>query len=255
MSTLRIPPCPQLQNHISHFWVGHWDIQDASTHSIYYQTASSLTEIVFAFKNNNPASDFLFSSVQGQTSLHGQYAAGGFCSLFGVALYSYAVPFLADVPATALNNQFLSVDTFFGNDGKTLTEKIALANTTEKRISILSDYFKQKIKRYRYEDTVIDGTLQHIHKYKGQLSVSKLAEDSGLSQKQFERRFKAYAGFTPKLYTRIVRFENVLNNYPTYPSLTDAAYANGYYDQAHFIHEFKTFAGYSPNKFFALSGY
>ncbi len=54
-------------------------------------------------------------------------------------------------------------------------------------------------------------------------------------KKQFNRRFKQYSGFNPKTYSRVIRFETIIRQHPTISSLTEIAYENGYFDQAHLI--------------------
>ncbi len=60
-------------------------------------------------------------------------------------------------------------------------------------------------------------------------------------------------GKTPKQFIKIVRFQNILNTFSVANSvsLTEIAYASGYFDQAHFIKDFKSFSGYTPKDFFA----
>ncbi|TXJ23716.1 MAG: AraC family transcriptional regulator [Chitinophagaceae bacterium] len=72
-----------------------------------------------------------------------------------------------------------------------------------------------------------------------------------LSTRQFERNFKEFAGFSPKLYSRIIRFQSAIEQYgQTGKSLTEIAYDCGYYDQSHFIHDFKEFSGLHPRHYF-----
>ncbi len=255
MSLLTIPPCKELKGFVHHFWVASWEEQDQYTPATYYATASSLTEIVFAFRGSQKHAELAFSSVQGQTSLPGQYPAGGFFSMFGISLYPHAIPAFFNLPASELNDQFLDPDILWGKQGDSITEKIALAASTHERIRIISDYFLSGLSRQRFDDSCALRAADHIRLSKGNVSIARLADDFCLSQKQFERRFRIYTGFTPKLYARIVRFENILNNYKAFTHLTEAAHAFGYYDQAHFIHDFKSFSGYSPARFFELSGY
>jgi AraC-like DNA-binding protein len=251
MSHITIAPCEELNDFVSHFWVAEWAAQSLKTSSTYYMTANSLTEMAFAFHG----SDLVFSSVQGHTCGHGQFPAGGFYQLFGVSLYSHSVPFLFHIPASELNGHFFPLETLLGNDGKILVEKIVSAKSTQDRIRILSDYFVLRLRKQRLGDPLIKHAAQFIRQNKGNVNIEDLSHHFCLSQKQFERRFKAASGFNPKLFSRIIRFETILNNYSNYTNLTAAAYAAGYYDQAHFINDFKAFAGYSPNKFLSLSGY
>jgi len=84
------------------------------------------------------------------------------------------------------------------------------------------------------------------------MPVDELAKRSFLSTRQFERNFKNFSGFSPKLYSRIIRFQSATQQYGTcYNTLTDIAYDCGYYDQSHFIHDFKQFSGYHPKQYFS----
>lgn len=78
-----------------------------------------------------------------------------------------------------------------------------------------------------------------------------MAQSFGLSLRQFERRFLAQFGVTPKHYQRLARFERVLALIRAggYHTLADLAARMGYYDQAHMIKDFKTFAGFAPSAF------
>jgi methylphosphotriester-DNA--protein-cysteine methyltransferase len=84
-------------------------------------------------------------------------------------------------------------------------------------------------------------------------SVSAIARALGLSERQLERRFLARVGVTPKRFATLHRFERAVARATTAPSLTAAALDAGYYDQSHFIRDFRRFAGSSPREHFARS--
>ncbi len=248
-----IQPCDLLKDFISHFWVGTWDVNTQNTNSTHYIIASSLTEITFAFKDNKKNSELLFTSIQGQTDEPNQYSVDKYYHLLGVSFYSHTLPYLFNIPATELNNEYLSLDTFSGQEARILNEKIVYARSIEQRIHIITEYFINLVRKKRFEDRLILNALKDIRKKNGEVRVKELTSDYGLSQKQFTRRFKVFTGFNPKLYSRIIRFESVIKKYPNAQNLTDLAYLNDYYDQAHFIHEFKSFTGFSPKDFWKLS--
>ena len=255
MNCITIAPCEELKDFVSHFWYAQWDEQKQNDQSTYFATANSLTEIAFAYEGSKRYPELLFSSVQGQTSDYGQYPADGFFEMFGVSLYSYAIPYLFNIPTPTLNNTFIGFETLLGNEAKMLTEKLAAAISLNERIKILTDYFKSKLADSRFHDKLIIKAVKRIRQCHGNINIEKLAQECCYSHKQFNRRFKEYSGFNPKLFARIVRFEGILNNYGRFTSLTDAAYAYGYYDQPHFIRDFRDFSGFGPKKFFEISGY
>ena len=83
--------------------------------------------------------------------------------------------------------------------------------------------------------------------------VSAMAVDSGLSPRQFERRFLAQVGVPPKLYARIIRFNAALDHKLRYPSRAWSRIATDqdYYDQMHLVHDCRAFTGESPSRFLA----
>jgi AraC-like DNA-binding protein len=83
--------------------------------------------------------------------------------------------------------------------------------------------------------------------------VAAMAAHSGLSPRQFERRFLAQVGLPPKLYARIVRFNAALDHKLRYPgrSWSRIAVDHDYYDQTHFVHDCRAFTGEVPSQFLA----
>jgi methylphosphotriester-DNA--protein-cysteine methyltransferase len=71
--------------------------------------------------------------------------------------------------------------------------------------------------------------------------------------KYLERQFLKIIGLTPKSYSRIARFQNVMQalKYAAFHPWPSLALDCGYYDQAHFIKEFKAFTGATPSEFVA----
>lgn len=85
----------------------------------------------------------------------------------------------------------------------------------------------------------------------GVLNV-ETALDTGLSARQLRRLFEFYIGDTPKTFSKVVRFQNILRAKPSSQSLRQNKlfFDAGYYDQAHFIKEFRNFYGVTPSKAF-----
>lgn len=253
MEYREIAPCNELKDLISHYWVGTWDTNKQAPTELYYVTASSLTEITFAFSGPGKHDELLFSIVQGHTQIPLQSPVLEFYHLIGVSLYSYAIPSLFNLPSFELNQEFIPLTTFLGRDGSVLNEEMALAETTEQRIEILSCYFKSLMKNRKIVDTRMIRAIQEVKRYNGNPKIIDLAVNSFLSQKQFNRRFKEFSGFNPKVYARIIRLESAIKSYPNFRNLTELAHNIGYYDQAHFIREFKELTGFSPREFWKLS--
>lgn len=119
------------------------------------------------------------------------------------------------------------------------------------RAKILTVFLEERVKQSSISSPAIFYCINEIIAQKGLTNVQQLAKDCFLSERQFERKFKQFSGFAPKLFSRIARFENVLNYYGQQGlSLTQMAYDAGYYDQSHFIRDFKEFSGHHPRSYF-----
>ncbi|WP_410221346.1 helix-turn-helix domain-containing protein [Pedobacter sp.] len=81
------------------------------------------------------------------------------------------------------------------------------------------------------------------------LNIESLSKQLKISDTTLFRLFKNHLGQNPKSYLQTIRFRNVLHQVANpINSLTEIAYQNQYYDQAHFIKDFKTFSGYAPKQ-------
>lgn len=78
-------------------------------------------------------------------------------------------------------------------------------------------------------------------------SIAAVARELDLSERQLERRFLQRVGVTPKRFAKLCRFERALLLLPSAPSLGRLARDVGYYDQSHFIREFRSYAGSAPS--------
>jgi methylphosphotriester-DNA--protein-cysteine methyltransferase len=85
----------------------------------------------------------------------------------------------------------------------------------------------------------------------GTLRINELSQRLYISQSPLEKRFRKIVGATPKKFSSIIRINSVINNPVPNNSLTELGYASGYFDQSHFIKDFKTFTGQTPEQFFS----
>lgn len=86
----------------------------------------------------------------------------------------------------------------------------------------------------------------------GVVNVKELSDQCFLCHRQFERKFKEQVGFSAKTFSKLIRFNAVLENSEKQrTSLTQMAYDFGYYDQSHFTQDFKQFSGYTPRQYFS----
>lgn len=244
-----ILPDKELEDFVSHFWCSQWNtgVQECIN---YNSTANTNTELVFAFA---PGKQSVFSLLQGHTVNYSCLETGGLSEMFGVSFYSHAVPYFFEASACDLVNQLVDFGEIMRLDAEAMTYRLACTYSFAKRVEIMTQYLKRKFNSSRKTDFSIINAIKRMRELRGQVNIVALAKESLLSQKQFERRFKSFSGFNPKLYSRILRFENSLSPYNDHTSFTDKALDLGYYDQAHFINDFRQFSGFSPGNYSPIS--
>jgi AraC-like DNA-binding protein len=247
-----IEPPKHLADYVRCFWVLECDAPYR-----HHAVADGLAEMVFHYRgtfqeirSGREESSWL-SGVQAQAQRARQFVTHTGFGIFGVYLYPYALSTLFSMPAYALSNEIPDLQTLLGDDGKMLEEQMMLADDHHQRIRIICTFIESKLARQRMPLDKSAIAVRQVIEQGGQLSVKKLAHDFGVSVRHFERCFKSTAGFSPKLYIRIVRFGAAIKAYSLQEvTLTTLAHASGYYDQSHFIEDFKMFSGVSPTAYF-----
>ena len=105
----------------------------------------------------------------------------------------------------------------------------------------------------RHDESVVNATAL-ILRAGGCLSIDTLTERIGIGPRRLHRTFNRQVGLSPKTLCRIVRFQHslrMLERGPNGPEWARIAVECGYYDQSHFIKEFKAFSGKEPTSYFA----
>lgn len=214
-------------------------------------------ELIFCYKGNfkygvgHSNDNVLTSGIFGQTETFSRVTLNNKdFGILGVYLYPHAFLQLFGLPANEFTNQYADINSLLGKDGDMLEEKIALASDNQQRAKLVSDFLQARLKNVRTEHTTIASSITAIVNAYDTSSVKTLADTNFLSLRQFERRFKELSGFSPKSFLRIMRFNSVLNKDFQHKSLTEIGIDCGYYDQSHFIHDFRKFSGVSPKHYF-----
>ena len=159
----------------------------------------------------------------------------------------------ASHPVNELFNISLSLDDIFKKDiVAEVEEKLALATTDKHRIKIIEQFLLSRIRDIK-ADKLITEAVTLIYQSKGAIRIKELNEQLFISQSAFEKRFRKVVGTTPKKFASIIRFNAALDSLNKARSLTELCYENNFFDQSHFIREFKLFTGQSPESFFSGS--
>lgn len=128
------------------------------------------------------------------------------------------------------------------------------ARSTAERVAVIESALLARFDRDADREGLLAAARNAIERGNGALRIASLAADLGISERQLERRFRAAVGVTPKGYSRVVRFQRIIRAVELSRDAgrwVELALDAGYADQAHFINDFRAFAGESPTRFFA----
>jgi AraC-like DNA-binding protein len=161
------------------------------------------------------------------------------------------LPF-ATLPIKEMENTAVPLETLFGKDGAEIGQMILNAGSTSDRIDRIERFLLNRLTDKETIDAIIQATVETILTNHGQVSVTELSRQTRITRRHLERKFSSVIGLSPKQLSKTIRLQAtlkvLLNKKIT--SLTDLAYECDYYDQAHFIKEFKEFTGLTPKEFY-----
>ncbi|MGE3466623.1 MAG: helix-turn-helix domain-containing protein [Pyrinomonadaceae bacterium] len=191
------------------------------------------------------------ASIQAQSTKFRRFATSESFGIFGAYLYPFAIPRFFCLPARDFTNLSPDLESVLGHAGRRLDQAIGEAESNERRVQIISDFLCGRLDSNSKELDGIHRAVHSIREANGSVNIARVAREYSLSTRQFERRFKEFAGLTPKTFARVVRFQSATQHrLDGNRDLTDIAYSCGYYDQSHFINEFREFSGYTPKEYF-----
>ncbi len=154
-------------------------------------------------------------------------------------------------PLNELFSESVSLDTFLPKSIlDNVQEQLSEADTDLQRIAVIERFLLSQL-QLTAEDGLVTEALRHIVRSNGTIRITELAKNLHISQSPLEKRFRKLVGATPKKFASIIRLRTVIDTYSPGGDLTGLAYTAGYFDQAHFIKDFKSFTGETPEKFFA----
>jgi AraC-like DNA-binding protein len=115
---------------------------------------------------------------------------------------------------------------------------------------LLVETFLTSLLKEKGKDQLMEMALQKIMATNGNIKIKELARSLNISLDAFEKRFRWAAGISPKRFSTIVKMECAVKNKSANRSITDLALNLGYFDESHFIKDFKSFSGQTPFQYF-----
>lgn len=226
--------------------------------------ATGCVELMFTLRgkpwrtgNNGKFTDSSHVELWGQIVTPLAFKTSGESSMVGIRFHPTSAAFLLQSDVSQFNDGVFDAVDVVGNSIRELHEKLRNAVSVEEQLSHLDGFLIKKLASKPEVTAQID-LIRHVSRelmHPGFVdSIEDIATRYGISARHLQKLFSRYTGITAKKHIQINRFQSslALLNKSDRP-LTAIAYDCGYFDQSHFIREFKSFSGTTPSGF-DLSG-
>ena len=170
---------------------------------------------------------------------------------FAICFYPYGFANFICTPLENLVDVETSIESQFGElPAKELEQNIIQATSTQERIEIIEAFLLNKLNQGKTIENLVKTTVDSLLATNGSHSIKQILKDDLSKRRQLERNFKKQIGISPKQLGKVLRLQTALKILlKDNESLTSIAYESEYFDQAHFIKDFKEFIGTTPKEF------
>ncbi len=161
-----------------------------------------------------------------------------------------AFPFLG-LPSCELHNQSVALEDLWGTESASLRDRLLNAAKPEEKLRVLEACLLEHLVKPAQPHPAVGLAVQQLWGPMRAAPVSLMADELGFSQRRFIQLFSNEVGLTPKLFSRVSRFQRIIRaaHAPGEINWAEMALDCGYYDQPHFIHDFRSFAGITPSEY------
>lgn len=158
---------------------------------------------------------------------------------------------LFESPVSAFTDRVVPLQELWDAEVVALRQRILAAGSTAERFQAFEDFLLSKLRAEAPGYSRVQTAIQKLERSQGQASIHEIAEEQGMSHKHLTDEFQRLVGVRPKQYARMLRFSGALATLdPSQPiDWRQLAHRAEFYDQSHFINEFKAFTGLTPTEY------
>jgi AraC-like DNA-binding protein len=242
---LYLPPAAA-RRYIKYFWSLEKSAGEVLP-PVYKSMADGYAEVVFSINGSFKEYYDYGGYVLPQHSNYRTLTIGKNIGLFGARLYPYALLPLLGVASYEVADNVHDIHSLLPRD---LVNEVSEATSDPDRISIFCHHLLRKLD---LPPTILERAIHRMIETHGMESMTNLCGRLAISERQLERKFKESIGFTPKQYSRILRFQYSKRKFISNPSsFAEIAFDCNYADQPHFAREFKEFSGMTVSEYASL---
>ena len=256
-----IEPCAELEPFIECFWLLAAPPNDTEDPKTEIVLPDGKTELIVHFGDNfckleksDNKNKFVRQArvlMSGQLTEHITLKPTGEIGIVAARFKPAGAARFFSLPYEDIVDQVIDLSTYDNAIAGLLQMEIEKITSHDERLNFMQTFLKNRLQQESQEDIYVRQACRYIMQSEGEYTIAELVKLIGFSERQLERKFKKQVGLSPKMLSRILRFQKILRLAQNSKSLTlvDAALSCGYYDQSHFIRDFTKFSGESPLKY------
>ncbi|HEY6900363.1 MAG TPA: helix-turn-helix transcriptional regulator [Puia sp.] len=172
-------------------------------------------------------------------------------TMLGIRFFPHSAAYFLREQMDRLNNQVLDALDVSGENMRELHSRLLETATWKERIRLIEEFLQQSLLQAENrlnKVALVSNVMNELRKEDFFDNIDNVASRYGITSRYLQKLFLQHTGLTPKLYSKINRFQHSLRLITQKNlSLTDVTYDCGYFDQSHFIREFKSFTGLTPS--------
>lgn len=246
-----IQPSARLTPYVKYYWT--LEAENADHREFVYPVAG----IQFFFHYKNP---FIQKSakgnhiqpaafIQGQVTSSSIVHSCGSCGMISVVLHDHSARAFIPFSLDEITDSRIPVEDVYAGS-RFISEMLGECSNTHERVAVVERFL---LARLNVENAChlffVKRCSELVRDVNARLTVESIGTALNISERQFERIFRSHIGISPKRYIDLARFNFAVELLRSTSNLTNVAHESGYYDQAHFIREFKKFTGVAPGVF------
>jgi AraC-like DNA-binding protein len=198
------------------------------------------------------------SIIGGLSDYFSDVSTNGETGVVFISFYPTGACHFFNFPLSEIENQSVDMKDIFTSEICQIEELLYSKGTMKEKVCVIEDFLLRLYSPIPSPDCIlIQKGVEIVKNCKGQATVKYVSGCLYTSPKTLERKFSKFLGKSTKQVIKLIRFQQVLRDFSVNKniSLTEFAYRNGYFDQSHFINDFKAFSGYTPKGFLAKYPY
>lgn len=257
------PPSPPLRGHVEYLWYHEGVVSDYAMERLLPDGGVELiVDLTATPKFWRPAANEAETRHVRATWISGQHsrpiaieAAKGSRMIGARFLPGGAYAVLAQ-PVCALNGRVVELDLIWGRAAHDLREQLHEAPSVDERFALLDRALLARAAGRTAQDRALAAAVGRLAHCAEPVSIRGLAAEVGISQRRLVGLFDERVGLKPKMLARVFRFQRVLRRlqHEPFPVWSTIAADAGYFDQAHFVHEFRELSGLRPTDYLRAKG-